>query len=82
MENIFESLIKATPIIKQIIEEDCAIVIKDNKKFIFVEEGKNRIAVHTYREVPLRQKKQYIFLYSKGKWLLDSKKRYSVLKQK
>ncbi len=45
-------------------------------------EGKNRIAVHTYREVPLRQKKQYIFLYSKGKWLLDSKKRYSVLKQK
>ena len=41
MENIFESLIKATPIIKQIIEEDCAIVIKDNKKFIFVEEGKN-----------------------------------------
>lgn len=41
MENIFESLIKATPIIKQIIEEDCAIVIKDNEKFLFVEEGKN-----------------------------------------
>ena len=47
-----------------------------------VEEGKNRIAVHTYREVPMRQKKQYIFLYSKGKWLLDSKKKFSVLKQK
>ena len=41
MENIFESLIKATPVIKQIIEEDCAIVIKDNEKFLFVEEGKN-----------------------------------------
>ena len=41
MENVFESLIKATPIIKQIIEEDCAIVIKDNEKFLFVEEGKN-----------------------------------------
>lgn len=41
MENIFESLIKASPIIKQIIEEDCAIVIKDNEKFLFVEEGKN-----------------------------------------
>ncbi len=41
MENIFESLINATPIIKQIIEEDCAIVIKDNEKFLFVEEGKN-----------------------------------------
>lgn len=47
-----------------------------------VEEGKNRIAVHTYRKVPIRQKKQYIFLYSKGKWLLDSKKKFSVLKQK
>lgn len=41
MENIFESLIKATPVIKQIMEEDCAIVIKDNEKFLFVEEGKN-----------------------------------------
>jgi hypothetical protein len=56
--------------------------VNEEKITDIVEEGKNRIAVHTYREVPLRQKKQYIFLYSKGKWLLDSKKRYSVLKQK
>lgn len=47
-----------------------------------VEEGKNRIVVHTYREVPMQEKKQYIFLFKKGKWLLDSKKRYSSWKQK
>ena len=47
-----------------------------------VEEGKDRIVVHTYREVPMQEKKQYIFLFKKGKWLLDSKKRYSSWKQK
>lgn len=41
MENILQSLISAVPIIKQIIEEDCAIVIKDNEKFLHVEEGKS-----------------------------------------
>ena len=44
--------------------------VNEEKITDIVEEGKNRIAVHTYREVPIRQKKQYIFLYSKGKWLL------------
>ena len=38
--------------------------VNEEKITDIVEEGKNRIAVHTYREVPLRQKKQYIFLYS------------------
>ena len=51
-------------------------------KYDIVEEGKDRIVVHTYREVPMQEKKQYIFLFKKGKWLLDSKKRYSSWKQK
>ena len=56
MENVFESLIKATPIIKQIIEEDCAIVIKDNEKFHFVEEGKN---INIVQQLIIQEEKEY-----------------------
>ena len=56
--------------------------IDEEKITDIVEEGKDRIVVHTYREVPMQEKKQYIFLLKKGKWLLDSKKRYSSWKQK
>ena len=56
--------------------------IDEEKITDIVEEGKDRIVVHTYREVPMQEKKQYIFLFKKGKWLLDSKKRYSSWKQK
>lgn len=56
--------------------------INEEKITDIVEEGKDRIVVHTYREVPMQEKKQYIFLFKKGKWLLDSKKRYSSWKQK
>lgn len=41
MERIFESLICAVPIIKEIFKEDTAIVIEDNEKIIFVSEGIN-----------------------------------------
>ncbi|RJU69556.1 hypothetical protein DW693_19865, partial [Bacteroides sp. AM26-11] len=56
--------------------------IDEEKITDIVEEGKDRIVVHTYREMPMQEKKQYIFLFKKGKWLLDSKKRYSSWKQK
>ena len=51
--------------------------VDEEKITDIIDEGKNRIVVHTYRE-----KMQYIFLLKKGKWLLDSKKRYSSWKQK
>lgn len=47
-----------------------------------VEEGENKIIVHTYRVAPSAEKMQYVFLFKKGKWLIDSKKRYSSWKQK
>lgn len=56
--------------------------VDEEKIAEIVEEGKNRIVVQTYREVPMQERKQYIFLFKKGKWLLDSKKRYSSWKQK
>lgn len=56
--------------------------INEEKITDIVEQGKDKIIVYTYREVPMQEKKQYIFLLKKGKWLLDSKKRYSPWKQK
>ena len=56
--------------------------VDEEKITDIVDEGKNRIVVHTYREEPMQEKMQYIFLLKKGKWLLDSKKRYSSWKQK
>lgn len=40
MEKIFESLIEAVPVIKEIVQEDCAIILADREKFLIVEEGK------------------------------------------
>ena len=37
--------------------------VDEEKITDIVEEGKNRIVVHTYREVPMQEKKQYIFLF-------------------
>lgn len=56
--------------------------INEEKITDIVEQGKDKIIVYTYREVPMQAKKQYIFLLKKGKWLLDSKKRYSPWRQK
>ena len=56
--------------------------VDEEKITDIVDEGKNRIVVHTYREEPMQEKMQYIFLLKKGTWLLDSKKRYSSWKQK
>lgn len=56
--------------------------VDEEKITDIAEEGKNKIVVYTYREVPMQEKKQYIFLLKKDKWLLDSKKRYSSWKQK
>ena len=39
MEGIFGSLIDATPIIKELFQEDTSIVIEDNKEILFVSEG-------------------------------------------
>ena len=47
-----------------------------------LEEKSNRIVVLTRREVPTLQKMQYVFLYKKGEWLIDSKKKFYKLKQK
>ena len=40
--------------------------VNEEKITDIVEEGKNRIAVHTYREVPLRQKEAiYILVFKR-----------------
>lgn len=40
MEKIFQTLIDATPIIKELFHEDTAIVIEDNEEILFVSDGK------------------------------------------
>ena len=39
MDKIFEELIDAAPIIKEVFQEDTSIIIEDNEKILFVLEG-------------------------------------------
>lgn len=39
MENILSSLISAAPVIKQLVQEDCALVLTDFKHFLIADEG-------------------------------------------
>lgn len=46
--------------------------VDEEKITDIVDEGKNKIVVHTYREEPMQEKMQYIFLLKKanGFWIL------------
>lgn len=53
-------------------EGSCEYDVDEEKITDIVDEGKNRIVVHIYREVPMQEKMQYIFLFKKanGYWIL------------
>ena len=41
MEEIFDSLIKVAPLIKELFEEDTAITVEDSKEFLYISCGKD-----------------------------------------
>lgn len=55
----------------------------ENEKVITIEEGasKSKAIVHTETTSELPTKYQYVVVKKKGKWLLDTKKRYSTYKK-
>ncbi|WP_026883102.1 hypothetical protein [Clostridium akagii] len=50
MEEIFNSLIKVAPLIKELFEEDTAITVEDNKEFLYILRGKDLDMPHKVRD--------------------------------
>ncbi|KGN81959.1 hypothetical protein HW49_03420 [Porphyromonadaceae bacterium COT-184 OH4590] len=46
------------------------------------EKNSQKVFVYTFREDPMDERFVYIFIKNRGKWLIDSKKRYSSWKKK
>ena len=54
----------------------------EEERIITTNECENKVLITTKRERPMQEEFIYTLLWKEGKWLLDSKKRYSRWKNK